>query len=148
MTTTPGGVSIERLAQMIERGDVQGVSDALRADPSLVSARTASGDNPLHLACWYKQVAIIGSLLAFRADVNARGCYGRTPLHYAVHEGHAISIPIVGTLLGFGADPSLRDENGFTVEDWAKIEMSEGLAGVLEQLRRPRPAAAVTRSDR
>lgn len=141
MTTTPDSVSIGQLARLIERGDVPGVSAALRADPSLVSARTASGDNPLHLACWYKQVAIIGSLLAFHADVNARGCYGRTPLHYAVHEGRPISIPIVGTLLAFGADPSLRDENGFTVEDWARIEMSDGLAGVLEQLHRPPPAA-------
>lgn len=139
MSTHPDAAPVERLALMIERGDVTGVSDALRADPSLVSARTPAGDTPLHLACWYKQVAIVGALLAHSANVNARGCFGRTPLHYAVHEGRAISIPIVGTLLGFGADPSLRDENGHTVADWARIEMSDGLAGVLEQLRRARP---------
>ena len=35
-----------------------------------------------------------------------------------------------------GADPTIRDDNGFSVEDWAKIEMSEGLADVLDLLRR------------
>lgn len=142
MSNIPGAVPIDRLARMIERGEVEAVSAALRDDPSLAAARTAAGDTPLHLACWYKQVAIVGALLAHGADVDARGCFSRTPLHYAVHEGGAISIPIVGTLLGFGADPALRDDNGFTVEDWAKIEMSDGLAGVLEQLRRPRGGAA------
>ena len=36
-----------------------------------------------------------------------------------------------------GADPAIRDDNGFSVEDWAKIEMSDGLAEVLDLLRRP-----------
>ena len=74
--------------------------------------------------------------LAYRPDLNARGCYGRTALHYAVHEGGNISIPIVGLLLAMGADPLVRDDNGFSVEDWAKIEMYEGLDGVLDMLRR------------
>ena len=70
--------------------------------------------------------------------MNARGCYGRTPLHYAVHEGRAISVPILGVLLAMGADPSIVDDNGFSVEDWAKTEMSDGLAEVLEMIRRAR----------
>jgi ankyrin repeat protein len=125
-----------QLAKMVEQGDVQGVAEALRADPSLVAVTTPDGDNLLHLACWQKQISIIGTILAYRPDLNARGCYGRTPLHYAVHEGRRISVPIVGLLLAMGADPLLKDDNGFSVEDWAKIEMYEGLAEVLDMLRR------------
>jgi ankyrin repeat protein len=129
-------VTAKQLAKMVEQGDVQGVAEALRADPSLVAVTTPDGDNLLHLACWQKQISIIGTILAYRPDLNARGCYGRTPLHYAVHEGRRISVPIVGLLLAMGADPLLKDDNGFSVEDWAKIEMYEGLAEVLDMLRR------------
>ena len=41
----------------------------------------------------------------------------------------------MGVLLASGADPLIRDGNGFSVEDWAKIEMSDGLAEVLDMLR-------------
>ncbi len=137
MTTDSNNPAL-RLARMIERGDVRGVSEALRVDPSLVGARTPDGDMPLHLACWHKQIEIVGIILACHPDLNARGCYGRTPLHYAVHEGRAISVPILGVLLAMGADPSIVDDNGFSVEDWAKTEMSDGLAEVLEMIRRAR----------
>lgn len=80
------------------------VAEALRADPSLVTTKTPEGDAPLHLACWQKQIAIIGTIVAYRPDLNARGCYGRTPLHYAVHEGRAISVPIIGIGILLEAD--------------------------------------------
>jgi ankyrin repeat protein len=124
------------LADLIERGDVQAVAEALRADPSLVSSRTHDGDTPLHIACWQKQIAIVGTLAAYGPDVNAIGAYGRTPLHYAVHGGRAISVPIVGVLLAMGANPTIRDGKGISVEDWAKIAMSDGLVDVLAMIRR------------
>lgn len=135
MTTDTNNPTLQ-LAFMIERGDVHGVSEALRVDPSLVATKTPDGDTLLHIACWQKQIAIIGIILAYRPDLNAHGCYGRTPLHYAVHEGRAISVPIVGILIAMGADPFVQDENGYSVEDWAKIEMYDGLAEVLDMLRR------------
>jgi ankyrin repeat protein len=127
----------KELTAMIERGDVQGVANALRADPSLAFARTPDGDTLLHRACWQKQIGILGTILAYEPDVNARGCNGRTPLHYAVQEGGTISVSIVGALLTLGADPSIRDDNGFSVEDLAKMDMRDGLADVLHLLRHP-----------
>ena len=130
-----------QLAELIEKGDVAAVSAALAADPSLVSSRTADGDTPLHIACWQKQLAIFGTVLSHNPDLDTRGAYGRTALHYAVHEGTAVSPAIVGSLLASGADASIKDDNGFTVEDWAKTEMDEGLAQVLDLLHRRWPAA-------
>jgi uncharacterized protein len=136
-----------KLARMVEQGDVQGIAEALRDDPSLIMAKTPDGDTMLHLACWQKQISIIGIILAYQPDLNARGCYGRTPLHYAVHEGRRISVPIVGLLLAMGADPLVKDDNGFSVEDWAKIEMYEGLAEVLNMLRRSGSGPPQTHPD-
>ncbi len=120
----------------VERGDGEAVARLLMKDPNHIHARDQSGDQPLHIACWQKQVRLLGILRNYAPDLNARGCFGRTPLHYAVHEGGKISVPIVADLLDWGADPSLRDDHGFSVEDWAKIEMDEGLPEVLDLLKR------------
>lgn len=45
----------QQLAVKIEQGDVRAVAEALRANPSLVSAPTPDGDTPLHIACWQQQ---------------------------------------------------------------------------------------------
>ena len=133
--TTSAKPLTNKLTDMVQRGDVNGVAQALRGDPSLVFARAPNGDTLLHRACWDKQIGIIGTILAHDPDVNARGSHGRTPLHYAVFEGGTISVPIVGVLLNTGADPSIRDDNGFSVEDLAKMDMIDGLPEVLELLR-------------
>jgi hypothetical protein len=46
-----------------------------------------------------------------------------------------------------GSDPLAKDDNGFSVEDWAKIEMYEGLAEVLDMLRRSDPRPGFQRTD-
>ena len=132
----PAKTSIEALAALIEAGDVIAVARALQADPALARARTEGGNTALHIACWQKQLACVAVVLAHRLVVDAPGAYGRTPLHYAVHEGRAISLPVVAMLLAAGADPLLKEDNGFSVEDWAKSEMVDGLAEVLFLIRR------------
>jgi hypothetical protein len=134
-------VDLDALIELVERGDHAAVAAALRAEPALAAGKTSDGDTLLHIACWQKRAAIVRDLLAL-ADahaLDARGCYGRTPLHYAVHEGSPASVPIVAALLARGADPSLLDDNGFDVARWAAIEMDAGLADVLALLRNPPP---------
>jgi ankyrin repeat protein len=124
----------DNIHDLVFEGHAPEVGRLLIENPDLVHLRNKDGDTPLHFACWAKQVGLLGTLLAHNPDVNARGCYQRTPLHYAVHEGRTISVPIVHALLQYGADPDLRDDAGFTPADWAKIEMEDGLAAVLEML--------------
>jgi hypothetical protein len=48
---------------------------------------------------------------------------------------------IVATLVAYGSDVNARGK--FSVEDWAKIEMDDGLAEVLDMLNRARPPRSV-----
>jgi ankyrin repeat protein len=128
----------DELTQCIEEGDINSVSAALRNDPTLIAKPDGEGNLPLHVACWQKQLGILGVLAAYGPDVNAHGSHGRTPLHYAVHEGDSNSAAIVSYLLDRGADPSLRDDLGYTLEGWAKVEMQDGLQVVLALLRAKR----------
>lgn len=129
--------NLEMFHDAVFNGDLPSVMRYLERDPSLVRQQSTDGDTALHRACWAKQVRIIGVLLGYGAEVNAKGCYGWTPLHYSVHEGRAISIPIVETLIHSGADPRQMDNNGYTPTDWAKVEMEIGLSEVLKILEKP-----------
>lgn len=62
-------------------GNVARVADLLRKDPSLVNAKDASGNTPLHCAIGYFELGVVEELLAHGADVNARDNNGTTPLH-------------------------------------------------------------------
>jgi uncharacterized protein len=62
-------------------GNAARVRDLLRQNPSLVNARDASGNTPLHCAIGYFELGIVEELLAHGADVSARDNNGTTPLH-------------------------------------------------------------------
>jgi ankyrin repeat protein len=124
----------ESLYESAFRGDINNVTKQVDSDPSLIMKRSHYGDTILHMACWGKQIVLVGILIERNADVNARGCYGWTPLHYAVHEGRQISIVLVQILLEAGANPLIKDDKGFTPADWARIEMSDALPEVLALL--------------
>jgi ankyrin repeat protein/truncated hemoglobin YjbI len=53
----------------------------------------------------------VSVLLAYGADVNARGREGLTPLHYAVRSG---KLPLIRLLLDHGADAAATDPAGLT----------------------------------
>ncbi|HYS94096.1 MAG TPA: ankyrin repeat domain-containing protein [Candidatus Acidoferrales bacterium] len=86
---------------------------------------------PLHSAAAARSVPIARLLLEHGAPVNARqgrGSLGFTPLMEAAFNGQA---DMVETLLGHGADPGLRDEEGRSAADHAR---ARGHAAVAERL--------------
>jgi Ankyrin repeats (3 copies) len=92
------------------RGDVDTANRLLEADPSLIHDRNELQNEPLHEACWAKHLNMVRLLIERGADVNSRGDFGETPLHYAVRDAGTESIPIVALLLEAGADVEAKDE--------------------------------------
>ena len=74
---------------------------------------------------------MIGLLLAAGADVNARGEYGRTPLHSAARFNE--NPAMIEALLEAGADVNARDKNGGT--PWDLAQENEALKGSDAYLR-------------
>ena len=74
-TTDPGRYDLHETAR---RGDFLTLRKILHEHPTLVDNRAPSGDTPLHMACFAKQMCIIATLSASGADVNAKGNGGRT----------------------------------------------------------------------
>ena len=109
-----------------EADDCVTLKRLLESDPSLISFRNGLDDEPLHTACMQKHLAASKLLVQFGADVNALGDYGRTPLHYAVHDSGLECLPLVEFLLESGGDPSLKFER-WNVLEYARQEQYEGL---------------------
>ncbi len=71
-------LNIHNAARM---GNVNRVREILQKNPSLVNARDAGGNTPLHCAIGYFELGVVNELLAHGADVNAQDNNGVTPLH-------------------------------------------------------------------
>ena len=91
-----------RMVAWIEAGDDAAVLAAIADDPTCLVASTDDADTLLHLACWQKRLSLVEVLVVRGAALDVRGCYGRSPLHYAVHEGNVVSPAIVACLLAAG----------------------------------------------
>jgi ankyrin repeat protein len=101
------------------------------ADPN---TRNSQGNTALHVACYYGERECASVLLNYKAEVNARGVDGKTPLHRAVlgvlvlEPGVKYSthkqiednqIDLVKLLVGRGGKVSLADVSGDTPFDLA-----------------------------
>ena len=64
-------------------GRTRGLAELVDAEPALVSARSADGSTPLHLAARFDQRDAAELLLEHGADVDARDAEGRTPAEVA-----------------------------------------------------------------
>ena len=76
-------------------GDQQRLAELLRADPELVGRKLGPYGTPLAWAAAAGKLKTLGLLLGYRADVNAAGKYGSTPLYRAARHGHATAIRVL-----------------------------------------------------
>lgn len=92
-------------ASLASQGKAQKTREVLDLDqmpaPELIAWSAAAGD----------AVATVKALLACKANPNARGASGWTPLMAAINEGHPEMVQI---LLEAGADPTIHSEERIT----------------------------------
>jgi len=95
-----------------------------------VNARDENGWTPLNCVASSPCMEIITQVLIDAgADVNTRDKYGMTPLHFAVNYHNEISIC---ALIAAGADPTLVNDEGKTLED---LTYSENLLSIVRDAR-------------
>lgn len=91
--------------------------------------RHESGAMPIHLAAASNYLRALQALLERRPqDVDAKTNVGITPLMMAATEGHAEAVRL---LLQFGADRTLKDDEGLTAKDVASRNGNEALIPLL-----------------
>jgi len=94
------------------------------------------GETLLHKAVEYGEAETVNYLIAEGADVNAKTCYGGTPLHATAYSVKAATT-IAAILVLNGAEVSPIDDLGHTPMDSARL-LGKGdvvilLAGMLEE---------------
>jgi ankyrin repeat protein len=122
-------------------GDVTAATQMLQSNSSLVNLHGAvradhrefmktqgaeQGWTPLHLACHYGQSAIVRLLINSGADVNAiaENAIGNTPIMAAIAGRNA---EIIKLLIDIGADPKIKDKNGYDAFAAAKASGNEAI---------------------
>jgi ankyrin repeat protein len=80
-----------------------------------VNAVGSGGQSALHKAVYHGDERLVELLLVRHANVNAESFTGTTPLHEITHiYPPSQAAPIARLLKRYGADVSLKDEDGFT----------------------------------
>lgn len=94
-------------------GKINQIIRLLARDPELVSAYSQDGFQPLGLASFFGHYDVADYLLKAGAlpSSSARNALKATPLHSAAAGRH---LQIVNLLIRHGADPNVREQNGFT----------------------------------
>ena len=82
-----------------------------------VSQMNVLGEYPIHIAAWKGEASDVTWLLQNDADVNQRGEFLMTPLHYAYMGGNE---EIIKALLKFGADEFAQCDRGLLPHECQK----------------------------
>jgi ankyrin repeat protein len=104
------------LGDAIESGNVEQVRRHIHHPSLNTNAPSPGRDVPLHMVARVKEpkpehLEIAKLMIEDKADVNARGYDGQTPLHEAARAG---SVAMVRLLLDHGADATLKNNDGHT----------------------------------
>ena len=121
---------------LVEKGDIEGVREAISCTTTMAPIDIVNqGDpgrantTPLHLASRRGFIDLVEFLVEQGADLNARGAWELTPLHYSA----VFNQPTITTkLLDYGADHHLKDAKGNTALDHAKLESNNDVVTILE----------------
>ena len=92
---------MDELFDRLARSCFEGLSDALRANPGLAMARSATGTTLLHEAARMGNGSAVEALIAAGAALDAVDGMGATPICRAAENGHA---DVVELLYALGAD--------------------------------------------
>jgi ankyrin repeat protein len=134
------------LQQAVKEANLEKATSLL-AKGADVNARDMNGWTPLMNAAFQGHSALVGLLLAHKADPNRTTLNeGRTPLAIAARQ-HNISI--VRILLSAGADPNIRDRSGATAMSDAQRSGDAAIGRLLKQagVRTPSYGQTVPQAD-
>ena len=103
----------QKSAPALETKPVEPVAEAVQPEPPTAKPPDIS----IREAVKAGNIEAVKQHLDAGADVNAKGKYGRTPLHYAATRGLK---KIIELLIAKGADVNAKDKKDFTPLDEAK----------------------------
>lgn len=83
-----------------------------------VFSKSGFGNFPINIAAARGKIEELQVLVESGSDINQTGEHGYTPLHEAVEQGYA---EVVRFLLSRGADTEIKNDDGDTAYDHAKM---------------------------
>ena len=96
----PHAESILNLLEVLSASDTEAVERALKKDPGALS-KSSGSELPLIKAAWLGQLDAVRLLIRFGADVDGKGHFDMTPLHWAAALGW---VDVADALLDSGAN--------------------------------------------
>eukprot|EP00465_Bigelowiella_longifila_P012929 CAMPEP_0185259294 /NCGR_PEP_ID=MMETSP1359-20130426/8088_1 /TAXON_ID=552665 /ORGANISM="Bigelowiella longifila, Strain CCMP242" /LENGTH=317 /DNA_ID=CAMNT_0027845147 /DNA_START=141 /DNA_END=1094 /DNA_ORIENTATION=+ len=136
----------EELMEACVDGDLEMVQKILKERPHSINHRSVV--MPLHAAVQHKRKSVVVWLLENGANVNARTEDGSTALALAAYNG---DLEMVKMLIERGADPSVKNQQGFNTLDvveqmqWPEIKEYLLTPGRLQNAARLGDLATITR---
>ena len=132
---TPDGKGMRPIWAACHGGNLRGLVQLFIHNARIIETNSTPkyGHSVLHFAAADKDTAALHILLDLVGDVNLQDPEGNTPLHAAVDARNGDSIKL---LLSKGASCYIRNKQGLTPMDVARVRQYLGAATILEQSMR------------